>query len=265
MTGSIRSKGLAYWPQGAKGRDLGSYALVLIDAGGGYYADGNGFEQQVSAGDVLVLFPGLYHRYGRRAQDPLWSEHYVVFNGPLFSLLEDQELYTRSEPIWHTGSDSHFRQDFVSLVADVQAGRLQSDEHLLFGRLHALIAEARHLHQRQQDSFIQWREQVCAELSAHLGEELSLEGVATKFNMSEQVFRKRFKKEAGISPQQFRLQCRLDHAQELLLDDTNTLDDVAELCGFCDQYHFSRIFKRHRNMSPGSFRKLQGLSPRARN
>lgn len=264
MAGGTRSKGLAEWREHDPGRDLEAYALVLIEAGGGFYRDENQ-QQEIKAGAVLVLFPGLRHRYGRRPQDPLWAERWLVFKGPLFEHLEASGLLDRQQPVWQSGSDPGFRQRFAALVVDFLAGRCQLDPHSSIARVHALIAECHRLHQQQHNDFSKWREQACNALAARLDQDLILEQLASDFGCSAQVFRKRFKREVGSSPQQFRLQRRLDHAQELLLDDSNTLDTIAPACGFCDQYHFSRIFKKHRGISPGQFRQQHGLSSRARN
>ncbi len=264
LAGNILSKGQAEWPDEVNGRDLQAYALVLIEAGGGFYWDKNGNEASVQAGDVLILFPGLHHRYGRRAHDPLWSERYLVFNGPLFQQLELNGLINRDEAIWHSQSDPGFRQRFAELVVDFLAGRCQLDPHSSVARVHSLIAECHRLHRQTNNDFSQWRDQACARLTVHLDQDLILSQVAHEFHCSEQTFRKRFRQEVGISPQQFRLQRRLDHAQELLMDDSQTLEQIADACAFCDQYHFSRMFKRHRSMSPGQFRRQQGLSARAR-
>ena len=261
--GTIQMKAHAVWPEGLQGRDLDAYALVYLEAGSGYYWDAAVADKiEVRAGDVLVLFPGLRHRYGRAQTDPLWSERYVVFSGPIFEELERDQLLNRDEPIWHTHNDAAFRQLFAQVVTDTLSGRQHIQPHQLLSQLHQLISDAHRLHHHAINPHSDWRERACAALGDDLGLDISIAALAKDFDCSEQVFRKRFKKELGISPQQFRLQRRLDQAQDLLLDAHNSLADVADACGFCDQYQFSRMFKRHRGRSPGRFRQEQGLSPR---
>lgn len=263
IAGNIRVKGHAEWPEGLIGRDLEAYALVLLEAGAGYYWDESletGIE--VQAGDILVLFPGLRHRYGRRKQDPLWSERYLVFNGPIFKELERDGLINRNQPVLHTHNDNDYRLAFARLVNDVLAGHQHIYPHQMLGQMHQLIIQANSLHHQHLQRQLDWREQACAALGEQLQHEISLQRIAEQCGCSEQTFRKRFRKELGLAPQQFRLQRRLDHAQELLMDSHYNLSDIADACGFCDQYQFSRMFKRHRGKSPGTFRKEQGLSPR---
>ena len=48
---------------------------------------------------------------------------------------------------------------------------------------------------------------------------------------------------------------RVDEACHLLLTTDLPLKSIAERSGFCDEYHFSRVFRQLRRMSPGEFRK----------
>ena len=50
-------------------------------------------------------------------------------------------------------------------------------------------------------------------------------------------------------------QLRVGHASKLLSDKEKTLADIALTCGFSDQSHFTRMFKRVTGMTPGAFRK----------
>jgi transcriptional regulator GlxA family with amidase domain len=37
-----------------------------------------------------------------------------------------------------------------------------------------------------------------------------------------------------------------------------SIEQIAERCGFCDRYHFSRVFQKHREMGPATFRRTLG-------
>ncbi|WP_247807639.1 AraC family transcriptional regulator [Bradyrhizobium sp. 4] len=47
-------------------------------------------------------------------------------------------------------------------------------------------------------------------------------------------------------------------AQKLLLETDAGLDAIAERCGFCDVYHFSREFKRSTGTAPHTWRRAEG-------
>ncbi len=47
---------------------------------------------------------------------------------------------------------------------------------------------------------------------------------------------------------------RIERAKGLLAGTRLTLRPIAGLCGFCDEFHLSRVFKRHTGFTPGEFR-----------
>ena len=64
-----------------------------------------------------------------------------------------------------------------------------------------------------------------------------------------------FKKEMHLTPLQYMLMLRLEHASILLRHSQSSIDKIAENCGFADRYHFSKAFKNHFGIPPVEFRK----------
>ncbi|MNG37101.1 HTH-type transcriptional activator RhaR [compost metagenome] len=62
-----------------------------------------------------------------------------------------------------------------------------------------------------------------------------------------------FKKSVGISPHSYQIQVRVAHAQRLLRAGVG-IADAAIACGFFDQSHLNRAFKKVVGLTPGSFR-----------
>lgn len=48
---------------------------------------------------------------------------------------------------------------------------------------------------------------------------------------------------------------RVEHASKMLADGNTPLAEIAYSAGFCDQSHFTRLFKRYTGMTPGQFRR----------
>lgn len=62
-----------------------------------------------------------------------------------------------------------------------------------------------------------------------------------------------FKKNLGISPHSYQIQTRIAHVQNLLRSGAS-IAEASFHCGFFDQSHMSRAFKKVVGVTPGSFR-----------
>lgn len=69
--------------------------------------------------------------------------------------------------------------------------------------------------------------------------------------------RKLFHKEYGVTPHQYLNNKRLQIAAETLMNSSDTVADIAVMCGFRDPLYFSRMFKKKYGMSPSHYVRLK--------
>jgi len=93
-----------------------------------------------------------------------------------------------------------------------------------------------------------------AYIQEHLGEEITLEAIATHLNMSQYYFCHLFKQSMGVSPYQYVLQQRINKAKNLLKQRQLTITDVALECGFANQTHFTKYFRKLAGTTPKNYR-----------
>ena len=79
-----------------------------------------------------------------------------------------------------------------------------------------------------------------------------IDSIAEEVGLSTYALIRRFKKYYGISPHAWRMQARANAAARLLRDKAS-LVDVAGSCGFADQSHMARIFKKVYGVTPGQY------------
>ena len=82
---------------GKKLRKLGSYALVYVQSGCGIYEDPQ-HTLEVNSGDLILLRPEVEHRY-KPSENTIWNEYFMLFEGPLFELWEQQGLFPADRPL----------------------------------------------------------------------------------------------------------------------------------------------------------------------
>ena len=101
-----------------------------------------------------------------------------------------------------------------------------------------------------------WQERRAKEmLSAHLGKNVLLAELAAACRLSVSHFARAFRQTTGVTPHQWLIQCRVERAMELMRDCDRELSDIALVCGFADQSHFTRIFARAVGLPPGTWRR----------
>lgn len=85
-------------------------------------------------------------------------------------------------------------------------------------------------------------------------ENSSIEDLAEIVNMSDRNLTRLFKKNTGISINDFKTRCRLAHAESLFKHPGYTIDYIAGQCGFKDGRQLRRMWKQHHKKSPSQFK-----------
>ena len=88
----------------------------------------------------------------------------------------------------------------------------------------------------------------------HLGDELTLSVLARTANVSPRTFSRRFTEDTGITPMQWVLRARIDHARELLERSDLTVTQIAEASGLRSDTNLRRHFGSIVGTSPTAYR-----------
>ncbi len=97
--------------------------------------------------------------------------------------------------------------------------------------------------------------QVIDYIEASLGQTIELDELAKVAGMSRFYFCRVFKEMVGTTPHQFVIQRRVERAKSLLKKSILSIAEIAIVCGFANQDHLTRYFKRLMNVTPGVFRR----------
>ena len=90
-------------------------------------------------------------------------------------------------------------------------------------------------------------------LEAHIAQDVGLAELSAVARLSPSRLVRSFKAAIGLPPHAYHRYLRVRRAQSLLRDGL-PVALVAQDCGFVDQSHLTRAFKRHVGVTPGRFR-----------
>lgn len=239
-----------------QGRTLPSYILVYITRGAGVFGSKSRRNQPVRAGDLIALFPRVWHYY-RPLTETGWDEYWIEFDGDYLRRLMTCEAFSPNEPIQHIGVRDGLLDRFLDAV------KLLNNEppeyQLMLGTLAAqTIAQVlsmlkqQNCDQRAGPNIIREAKRWLVHDPIQSG---NTDSLASRLNMSYSSFRRLFKVETGFSPHRFVLEAKMQKASNLLVRTDAAPHLIAEQCGM-DSHYFSRLFKKKTGLTPTAFRRL---------
>lgn len=171
-----------------------------------------------------------------------------------------------TNPIGHDGS---WIQSVIGLL-DVATQHLENSKEAAQSAIEqatSLLHEQMRTHSREgshaSGGLLAWQiHKVREYLDAHISRRVLVSDLSAVVKLSEAHFARSFKRAFGLSPHAFVLQCRLELAARLMLESTESLTDIAHGCGFTDQAHLCRQFRRSMGESPAAWRRARHDHPR---
>jgi len=91
-------------------------------------------------------------------------------------------------------------------------------------------------------------------IRANLAGAIKVADLARTVLLSENQFRRKFKEEFGVTPQQFILRARLQHAAHMLRSCDKPISIIANESGFSDQSYLTKKFREFFDLTPLEYR-----------
>jgi len=92
-------------------------------------------------------------------------------------------------------------------------------------------------------------------VESRLAERLTLADLTADTGMGADHYGRLFKQKTGLTLYQFVIRCRIDRARHLLTDTKTSIAEIAHDCGFADQVHLTRVFRRIVGTTPAAYRR----------
>lgn len=238
----------------ARGRILQAFQIILISEGGGTFesAASKGV-QTVEGGSIILLFPGVWHRYAPRRETG-WVEHWIECRGPGFERALADGLVDPASPIQNGRLAGDVATTFSSIHIWATDDALANQNLLSTLGMHllALIVQNHDAGTPRGLALLVQRAKML--ILERYDEPLKMEDVARELKLGYSHFRQLFKARTGISPKQYQLEVRLGRARDFLANTDKSVKEIASILGFHSAFHFSNQFKAAMGVSPSEWK-----------
>ncbi len=190
----------------SRGRVLQCYQILFISEGAGHFESAKtGRPARVEAGTLLMLFPGVWHRYAPDAELG-WEEHWIECRGPIFDQALRDGILCSTRAILHTGMEPDLLRSFERCHALAARGAL-ANQHLLSTMGAHLLSVVGHLQSasrfdRRIDELI---ERAHALIALRCQEPLNMPALAAELGVGYSHLRQAFTRRVGLSPKRYLL------------------------------------------------------------
>ena len=239
----------------SKGRMLDGHALVYISRGRGTFESRQSARQPVEAGQVIFLFPGVWHRY-RPDVATGWDEHWVGFDGDVARRWVKNKFFSPRTPVFKPGQEEKWLTLFTELIAVIKLNRpaLQQVMAGFTAQMLGLLYSGQQAGLAGDDQALLIVQRAIAKMQTELESGLNAQALARDLNVSYSSFRHTFQQHTGSSPHQYLLELRLVRARNLLTQTAQSVKEIARQAGFEDEHYFCRFFKMKMGLTPGQWR-----------
>lgn len=224
--------------------------------------------QPFSAGDVVLIPPGMFHRwiYEPDSADDAGRVRYLMaaFSHSFVERCMEvfPELRNRLAAVVFPTEALKFGTESSRTIRKILAGMNNLDELSrlceMFRLLPVVFTSSDHTFAGRPmriERDVRRMQHICAYVMAHYVHTISLDDIAEEIGMNRSAFCSYFKRCKGVTFSQFVTQYRLNTACELLKHSQKQVSEICFTVGFNDLPHFIRVFRKAMGISPTAYRK----------
>jgi len=254
------------------GRVLPEFQLLLISSGSGQFESRETGPLTLEAGDAIMLFPDVWHRY-RPKPETGWTEHWISFGGDLMFQWNQRGLFSAADPISKVRDVAQSVGRYQQVIDYVHSDRERASS-LMAVHAMAIIADAvdnksipplERDDNRERETSDPMVTKALDVIWNHSHQKISVDMIAKHAKVTRRTLERHFRKSLGHSILHELVSCRIQRAKRLLGETHIPIKHVSYSSGFSSQSNFCKIFRRETDMTPGEYRELMLKKALAKN
>ncbi|ETT29654.1 AraC family transcriptional regulator [Paenibacillus sp. FSL R5-192] len=239
---------------------------ILLDRTAAHIIEGSLYEIQPL--DIVLLRPSLLHKtqYPKGAPPKrLMITFAMPRNTPGLEsgYTELFSIFNKPVPIFRFTEER--RKEVLAPINDIFAISQQSSVlqsvmiHSKFVEflcaLHRYSPENGYVREETGSTMSRRMYAIASYIHSHYQQDLSLDEVSKRFYVSAHHLSRQFNKVTGFTFTEYVQMTRIRNAQQMLLNSSEKITDIAAQCGFASFSQFNRIFNKLNGMSPSAYRR----------
>lgn len=234
------------------------HQILYIRAGCGVIEFTRGQSISVTAGTLIFLHAGEWHRYH---PDPNtgWEEAYVGIGGKLLDGLISISCLSAHPCLIALPPDGWFDQSLRSLIDEIQSSSAEHPYTLALKTLALLSQVAENAAAAGVPSNGTRHNVAIRRATLHIGRHLDgvvdFPALAQRLGMGYTLFRRCFRAYTGLAPLAYQNALRIRRSMHLLASTEIPIAQIARETGFNSPAYFSRFFRKATGISPSAFRR----------
>lgn len=251
----------------AAGRVLPEYQILLIAEGSGLFESSPTGSVPLTAGSILFLFPGLWHRY-RPNPHTGWKEYWLSWNGENLYRLQQQGLLSPDKAVLTTQSPDTILRAFERILDQVRTHPAENSSVLSAYAMEVLTLAV----QNEQKPVARGTEKAvvpCPDYALddpvvfnalqliwnHSYRDFQVKDIVQKLPMTRRTLERRFRRCLNHSIGDEIIRCRIERAKHLLINTTLPIKHIALAVGCTSADRLAKAFRQDTQQTPTQFRR----------
>ena len=252
----------------AAGRVLPEYQILLIAEGSGLFESSPTGSVPLNPGSVLLLFPGLWHRY-RPDPHTGWKEYWLSWNGEYLYRLQRQGLLSPTHAVLAARNPDRIRWAFERIFEQVRTHPAENSSVLSAYAMEVLTLAIQNEGKAAAPQDAAKSVAVCPEnpiddpvifnalqlIWNHSYRDFRVEDIVRKLPMTRRTLERRFRRSLGHSIGEEITRCRIERAKHLLANTTLPIKHIALAVGYTGTDRLAKAFRQAASLTPTQFRR----------
>lgn len=231
------------------------YLLHMVHNGKGII-ETQGNRHIIREGEGFIIYPNIITHYCSDTKEP-WEYSWIAIKGDeINTILDRTTLSPEYNKFTHHNFDffKFFSIEYQSAISfDTSAVlTIKSYFYSFFSQLVSLNGKDTEYREKAiSDEYIEAVENI---INTNFHNNITVKWISDYVGLNMSYLGNLFKKQKGISIKSYLTNVRLKRACELLKNTDYLISDIARSVGYYDQLQFTRIFKKHKLVSPSQYR-----------